>query len=176
VGRTATWLFNKACNIGPSLTLAAVTTAASGTPLPSLKRWSLTPALALSVGLGPHSFSPQWRPHVSPIAGLPLPINAVCLLVQIQTTIPERLKHLRFFPLSKTVINGLPWSKLHRHGTPWRTCPKNVEHPIQERSIIGSWSSALIAWRGWRNQSFELRPQIIRYFARCRHDYNLSRF
>jgi hypothetical protein len=59
--RTGGMSSTTAWNIVVSATLAAVTTAVSGSPPPSQTRWSLLPGLPRSTG-----FAPTWSPHAWP--------------------------------------------------------------------------------------------------------------
>src|SRR5215216_2791525 len=59
--RTGAMSSSTAANMVVSLTLAAVTTAVSGSPPPSQTRWSLLPGLPRSTG-----FAPTWSPHAWP--------------------------------------------------------------------------------------------------------------
>lgn len=124
--------FNTGANIGPSLTLAAVLTVLSGTPRPSTSKCSLEPGFPRSVGLGPASFSPRRSPHQSPVRRLPLPLNPLLLIIQMQAPRPDLLKNPRPFPLGKAIIYRLPGTKDGSgHRTPRTPGPQHVQHAIK---------------------------------------------
>jgi len=72
-------------------------------------------------------------------------------------------------PLCEAVIHGLPRAELLRQGTPRTTRPQDVQDGIQDQAIRGAWASAIFAWRGGREQLFDLLPQVIRSSSRGLH-------
>src|SRR4029453_19216891 len=66
-----------------SFTLAAVTTAARGSPPPSQTRWSLLPGLPRSTGLRPHG-PPTPGPHAHGVDARPLPVQPAFLTEAVQ--------------------------------------------------------------------------------------------
>jgi hypothetical protein len=72
-----------AWNMVVSLTLAAVTTAVRGRPLPSQTRWSLLPGLPRSTGLCPHG-PPTPGPHAHGVDARPLPVQPAFLTEAVQ--------------------------------------------------------------------------------------------
>src|SRR5436305_1268077 len=157
-----------------SLTLAAVTTALNGTPRSSTSKWSFIPGLARSVGLGPLSFSPQWRTHVGAVAALPLPLDAVLLFIEVQAACPDLLEDAGFLPFGKAVVNGLPGTELFRHIAPSGTGAEDVEHAIEQGAIIGRRSAATMPRRARGNDLLNLKPKVIRNIFRCWHASTLA--
>src|SRR5438034_8193267 len=77
-----------------------------GTPAPSVSRLRFVPLLARSVGLGP-VFSPtQRRFGHRAVECLPVPLDAVQLLVGQQAACPEFAKHSRLGPLLEAAVGG----------------------------------------------------------------------
>src|SRR5215207_5034186 len=88
-----------------SLTLAAVTTAVSGTPLPSQTRWSLLPGLPRSTGCAP-TWSPTLGPHAHGVHAGSRPVQSTLLAKAVQDLQVELLKDAGVGPFGEPAPAG----------------------------------------------------------------------
>ena len=91
---------SSASNTLASRMLAAVTSSDSGSPVPSLARWSLDPRLARSTGFAPVR-SPPNSPQAEGVHGDPRPVELAGLAKLVQQQLLEPFEHPRPGPLGK---------------------------------------------------------------------------
>src|SRR5215218_2530439 len=94
-----------AWNMVVSLTLAAVTTAVSGSPLPSQTRCSLLPGLPGSTGFAP-TWSPTLGPHAHGVHTGSRPVQPALLAEAVQDHKVELLEHPGVGPLGQPAPAG----------------------------------------------------------------------
>jgi hypothetical protein len=88
-----------------SVTLAAVTTAASGSPPPSQTRCSLLPGLPRSTGFAP-TWSPTLGAHAHGVHAGPRPVQPILLAEPVQDLEVELVEHARGRPLGQAAPAG----------------------------------------------------------------------
>jgi hypothetical protein len=98
--RTGGTLSSTAWNMVVSPTLAAVTTAVSGSPPPSQTRWSLLPGLPRSTGFAP-TWSPAFGAHAHGVHARPRPVQPAVLTQPVQDLEMERIEHAGLGPLGE---------------------------------------------------------------------------
>src|SRR5215217_5429540 len=94
-----------AWNMVVSLTLAAVTTAVSGSPRPSQTRWSLLPGLPRSTGFAP-TWSPALGPHAHGVHARPRPVHLAALAEAVQDHKVELVEDAGVGPLGQAAPAG----------------------------------------------------------------------
>jgi hypothetical protein len=156
--------FRTAWNMVVSVTLAAVTTAASGSPLASQTRWSLLPGLPRSTG-----FAPRWSPalgaHAQAVHARPRPVHPALLAEPVQDQEVERVEHAGGGPFGKAAPTGRRGAaaKLAGGQQPPGGGSAGHVHDRSEAGPVGDGTAPAAIGRarwGWQ-QGRHQRPQLI---------------
>ena len=109
--------------------LAPLTSTPNGTPRPSISTDRLVPSLPRSVGFLP-VFSTQWRLGHRTVYALPLPLNALQLVVFEQRLSPQFAKDAQLGPFLKVTVQRTTETELSREplSTGNWASPFNMHH------------------------------------------------
>jgi hypothetical protein len=155
-----------AWNMVVSLTLAAVTTAVSGSPPPSQTRWSLLPGLPRSTGFAP-TWSPALGPHTHGVHARPRPVQPAALAQAVQDLQVELIEDPGVGPLGEPAPTGRRRAAAQLSGgqQPPGGGGAGHEHDRGQAGPVGDGAmSATVGRARWgRQQGRHQRPQLVRY-------------
>ena len=113
-----------------SCTLAPATATPIGTPRPSVSTERLTPSLPRSVGFFPVFFPAQRRLGHRPVQTLPLPIDALQVVVLFQGQSPQFVEHAASAPtLESTHGSRCPSRTARASPSTGNRCAAHTEYP-----------------------------------------------
>lgn len=120
---------------------APVTTSESGTPRASTRRCRLLPFFSPIRGVVPDGLPGQGRLGGRPVDRLPVPRDALHLVVLRESRLPEGQKQTGLFPFPEIAVNraGTP-EDLLRQRFPLAPGPKHVDDALEDPAGIQSFS------------------------------------
>src|SRR5215217_3077950 len=155
-----------AWNMVVSLTLAAVTTAVSGSPLASQARWSLLPGLPRSTGFAP-TWSPALGPHAHGVHARPRPVELALLAQAVQDLQVQGVEDAGVGPLGEAAPAGRRGAAAELAGRQEPPRGRGGGHvddrgqagPIRDGAV----PAAIGRPRRGRQQGRDQRPQLVRH-------------
>jgi len=173
-GRALTTWSSVAARSFASCTLAPLATSDSGTPRPSTNKLRLRPFFSPIRRVGPPALDRQRSLHHRPIDALPVPGNALPLVILGQPRSPQPQKKTGPVPLLKMLVDGARAPQFLRQRLPLTSRTQHIhdrgEHLSRRHRLAPSTRPALVfparqSLSNW-NQGFYLRPKLVRYGPR----------
>jgi len=157
-----------------SCTLAPLTASDSGTPRPSTNKLRLRPFFSPLRPIRSPPRQGQRGFHQGPVVALPVPGNALQIIVLSQSRPPQRRKETRPVPLLKMLVDGARAAEFLGQGLPLTSRAQHIhngrEDPARRHRPPPTprLPSIFSAFRPLsnRNQRFDFHPKLLGYFPR----------
>ena len=115
--------------------LAPSTTRARGIPALKVAEAALRSSLGAICGIGASRAVAERGLCHHPIKGLPLPLDALHLVVDLQSCLPQGFEEARFFPFLKAIMNCGTGSQFTREGVPLNTRSEHIHDGCKSLSV-----------------------------------------